>query len=49
MVKICKEYFPESEGFYMDGYMKSNLDIAREKSSLDGGNLISDILAYLKL
>tara|TARA_Y100000310_G_scaffold226906_1_gene229089 strand:+ start:1742 stop:2587 length:846 start_codon:yes stop_codon:yes gene_type:complete len=30
MVKICKEYFPESEGFYMDGYMKSNLDIAKK-------------------
>jgi len=27
MVKVCQEEFPETDGFYMDGLLKNNLDI----------------------
>ena len=27
--KVCKKDFPDTDGFYMDGYLKSNLDTAK--------------------
>jgi|ETNvirnome_2_300_1030623.scaffolds.fasta_scaffold00142_36 hypothetical protein len=30
MVKVCIEKFPEKNGYYMDGYIKANLDLAKK-------------------
>ena len=28
--KVCKKEFPKTNGFYMDGYLKSNLDLLKK-------------------
>jgi predicted XRE-type DNA-binding protein len=35
MVKVCVKEFPETEGFYLDGYLKENLDILAESITKD--------------
>jgi hypothetical protein len=35
MVKICKNLFKDTDGFYMDGYLQSNLDVIIKHSKKD--------------
>ena len=35
MVKVCIDKFPETGGFYIDGYLKENLDILAESITKD--------------
>ena len=35
MVKVCQKEFPETDGFYMDGYLKENMDILIESIGND--------------